>query len=1518
MYISKYPLAIMLLVFLLHFMLFAESVEQENILKAADSWIAQNTVFMEGNTEAIPSKATQLTASDGTALPLWLVDLSPTGYIIMGADDTLPPVVAFNANAPYSSTTPPLPEMLSRQGEIFQEVLNTPQTRGNDVATANQSRWQALLQPTRADSITPAVIIRQPMLSTTWNQDYPYNLLAPRSPDGSPAWAGCVPVAMAQLLKYHEWPPAGTEIVSSTDTDGDVTASLQADLSVPYEWELMRDNYDGKETALEALPIARLLFEAGVLLKANYGLDGTSALSKNISLSLIQKLKYASANYDYSNNVNIAQTKFYGKIREDMVIGRPCAVSYQVPDNPGHGFIADGLGISFGLDYYHFNYGWGGHHHGWYLLTDGYDKSVIDDATTNIQPEPIPVFRPMSFEQPSSFTLSWDFPKRLTAEAFTLSVTPQDSTRSSLSFNLSGTARSYTIWGQSGTNTYTLSAMVNGNWQAVSDGLTITVKENPTPMPTLTLESELSCLAGGLTTTTISSNNTLANLTVISSRPDILPDSAIVVSGSGKSRTIKLMPSSGSIGNLLLYVTAQDTAGNIVRKTALLSILENHSSSGWHTSLAKAVEEARNNQKLILLVAGNGDGTTNNFTNAICETSEIKAELLENYTLWYCDTKTSSEHSVFTKGLGNNFPLCAIIAPDDLSKRLRGKGGSMTIEETKLFLDKHSVFFNLNPAMTFDRGQSYPLELSYLDRDAVIHYRLDTLTPINFDPIADDVIMLTDTVTITARAFKNDTPIGDALSRTYTFSGWNTSLANAVAEAKADQKLILLVAGNEDSDTNFFKDTICETSDIKAELLENYTLWYCNYYASDEHSLFTQNLGNLFPLCAIIDPVDISKRIRGRGGSMTVTETKLFLDKHSLFFNLNPAMTFERSQTYPLELSCLDRDVIIHYRLDATTPTNDDPIADNLILLTDTVTITARAFKNASPIADAISKTYAFTGWNTSLDNAVAEAKNNHTLILLVTGNEDTATNNFKNTIYETSDIKAELLENYTLWYCNYFESDEHNVFTQGLGDNFPLCAIIDPDDLSRRLRGKGGSMSVAETKLFLDKHSVYFNLNPAMTFERGQAYPLELSCLDRNAVIHYRLDATTPTNNDPIVDDVILLTDTITIAACAFKNGSPITDELINTYSFTGKMPPPVLDKLPIDYFIDSCTLKATCATSGAVIRYTTDKYAYPTDESPVFPEEGLMVTEYTFVRVSAFKEGVIQSDYVQCELFPAYELDNANDIVSGSNNMTFFTTGTPWFVEEKTYLSAPNAVQSGTIKDNESTALIARVNGEGTIQFSWKASTEDYFDILSFYIDDELQTSISGKTEWKEMNIDVIGKGKHLLRWIYTKDAFNFDNDDCAWVDDITWTQGSKTDMTFKLVPGWNLIGTPLKLNEASIKLLKSFHPLEYAAESQTFQRAIHDYVPGSAFWIFSKKTTNLVLSGMLVENYKQKLYRGWNLITPLYGWNNSDELTINLAPVWYWDSSGYKPLLPTKNVLPGIGYWIYSDKERIIGEE
>ena len=1473
--------------------IYAGDVNPDDIQTAARRWISANVIFKAEQPDAKPTDAIRMTDSEGKQLPLWHVPLTPSGYLIMAADDTLPPVVAFDTKASFTKSSPtPLPAMLDKQGSIFQEALDQPQTRGNTIAQDNQLRWKRLLSTTRADSATPSTIITPQMLETEWDQISPYNFLSPSDSNYyTHSLAGCVPIAIAQILKYHEWPIAGNGTKTYRDAKGYLHANLKADFSFPIEWNLIENNYamtDETNITASELAVARLAMEMGVLVNANYELEGTGARINEIKDYLHQYLGYSEdAQYGYITSQDpLSMQILYMRLHDDMVSKRPALVA-----TTNHLFVADGLGTIDNLDYYHFNYGWGGFENGWYLLTDGYEETIVSEAITNITPAPVPVFKQMSVKQNSTFTLSWDFPKQLKADMFRLTKTARKSRKKVISSSIDGSERSYELTEQTGTNTYTLEAFIDGEWQTPSEGYTIKIVNNPAPLPVLACDEVLESTRGAAVTTNITSSVPLADVSVTSSRPDILPDSAITVTGSDTSWLLELAPESTSFGNVLLYLTATDTVGNTVKKTILVRV-KGWESLYWFDYFDDALQEAQDTGKMILLVEDYYFWVRNSdFCNDICEIDDIKEYLLDNYVLWYTSWSFDWEASRFTSGLYGLHPYAVIINPYDTSHRIRGICNP-SADEFRMFLNLDTlILFSMDDDEIYSHGNTYKLQISSFRKQAVIHYRLDGESPTLSDPIYTDPIPLTENTTVSARLFLDDKPIGETVTKNYVFLPiliWYDSLEETFEIAKASEKFILLVEDfYSTSSTSRFCQQICEREDIKEILLENYVLWYVDSFYDEESYQFTGGLYGGHPYIVVIDPIT-SKRICG-ACNLSSDDFREFLENDTLFFSLDTEEIYALGEIQELEISTLPKKAVIHFRLDSNEPTTNDLVYTEPLSLTETTTVSARAFVNGEPVSDVVSKTYTFLP-QIATPKLLASPSSFFTDSCLVTASCDTPDVTIR---YQTDGWSPN--QSSPVFPEDGLTIDESctvvvKAFKEGMkNSNIAKCkltAITELPEANAIISGKDVTMYSTDMSWFLQTET--FHSQPSAmqsaAINDGQSTSLiakvtgvgmlsfhwkvsseyadrlsfsidgiqqtyisgENNWSQKNYTITgdgdhyltwtYSKDISISSNSDCAwIDDIewknfvsifidgedaigfgeiaqyncmATLSDgstsritaiweltsndyatidenaivknenatgvnqTVTLNATVDLGGMTFTtskDILLSSGTLL-QVATPILNVNETAYFSDILNVTAICDTPNATIRYTLDG-SIPISFSPVFPENGLNITESAVLTVKAFRQDMKSSNPVQRKLIALTEMPS----FSSGDGILFGFMDAPWFIQRKTFNSAPTALQSASINDSETTSIIAKVTGTGILAFYWKASSETSFDELSFSIDGVEQDVISGETDWEQKTFTITGVGDHYLTWTYAKDRSASRYSDCAWVDDVSWIKAA-----------------------------------------------------------------------------------------------------------------------------------------------
>lgn len=273
---------------------------------------------------------------------------SESGFIILSADDVAAPMLGFCDHGTYDENTIS-PEMKWWLAEYGRQI---EYARENSAPVYKE-------MPTRGvkDAIAPLV-------KTKWDQGTPYNLMTPDI-DGKNCVAGCVATAMAQVMKYWNYPEIGSgegECTVTLPEGGSRKEKMQFD-EQEFDWANMLDTYKGNATDEQNQAVAYLMKACGYAVGMNYGLKQSSAALYYVSTSLISK-------FGYNRNIQFCQRDYYSLsdwsdlIYDELSAGRPVAYGGQSKDG-GHAFICDGYDSD---GYFHFNWGWSGVSDGYFLL----------------------------------------------------------------------------------------------------------------------------------------------------------------------------------------------------------------------------------------------------------------------------------------------------------------------------------------------------------------------------------------------------------------------------------------------------------------------------------------------------------------------------------------------------------------------------------------------------------------------------------------------------------------------------------------------------------------------------------------------------------------------------------------------------------------------------------------------------------------------------------------------------------------------------------------------------------------------------------------------------------------------------------------------------------------------------------------------------------------------------------------------------------------------------------------------
>jgi hypothetical protein len=191
-----------------------------------------------------------------------------------------------------------------------------------------------------------------PLISTNWNQDYPYNAYCPTGGGGPQghAYAGCVATAMSMVMKKWDWPDHGQGTHSYTP-EGYPTQTVDFE-NTYYQWSNMPNSCNNSNYQAVAL----LMYHCGVSVDMMYGGGSSGAYSQDVPDAIHDYFRY-------TEHANRLERDLYSKAEwEQMLLrnleyGFPLYYSGSDTDG-GHAFVCCGYRESDNKFY--FNWGWSG------------------------------------------------------------------------------------------------------------------------------------------------------------------------------------------------------------------------------------------------------------------------------------------------------------------------------------------------------------------------------------------------------------------------------------------------------------------------------------------------------------------------------------------------------------------------------------------------------------------------------------------------------------------------------------------------------------------------------------------------------------------------------------------------------------------------------------------------------------------------------------------------------------------------------------------------------------------------------------------------------------------------------------------------------------------------------------------------------------------------------------------------------------------------------------------------------
>lgn len=306
------------------------------------------------------------------------------GFVIISADDRVEPVLAYSTESIFDADN--IPENTAAWLDNYRQEISYALSHDFAASDNVSNRWQQI----KHNTLQPQKTGIEPLIQTTYGQGAYYNQYCPvalAGPNGHVP-TGCVATAMAQIIRYWEYPERGvgsyTYVANYASSGYGNHGTQSADFgNTTYNYSLMPNYLNSTTTNEQNNEVAKLMYHCGVSVNMMYAANGSGASSASVPSALQNYFAYPSG-ITYISRSNYTATNWQTIIREELNNLRPVLYDGRSNNSGGHAFVCDG----YEGNYFHINWGWEGSYNGNFQLNalnpGGYNFSGNQGAVIGI------------------------------------------------------------------------------------------------------------------------------------------------------------------------------------------------------------------------------------------------------------------------------------------------------------------------------------------------------------------------------------------------------------------------------------------------------------------------------------------------------------------------------------------------------------------------------------------------------------------------------------------------------------------------------------------------------------------------------------------------------------------------------------------------------------------------------------------------------------------------------------------------------------------------------------------------------------------------------------------------------------------------------------------------------------------------------------------------------------------------------------------------------------------------------
>lgn len=355
-------------------LLFAKDVDVNYAMRVAKHFYLQNNTASEAVSLKLVYEC-RTPKNVGTIIddkPIYYVfDVNGlNSFVMVSGEDLVTPILGYSTEGyfPVNNVNPEAQKWFENYKSQIIYVKENIKSTTEEITLKWRKYYENITVVQAAGRGAQAV---NPLCQTKWNQAPNENGACPYSNQyNERCVTGCVATAMAQIMKFWNYPSQGVGSHSYNDQNfGTQAANFGA---TTYNWAGM-----GNTLSSPNADVATLMYHCGVAVEMSYGVGATGGSSAFVVASLSPG--QACAEYAYKTYFGYDASSLQGVSRDNYIdanwisllkgeldAGRP--VQYAgFGQGGGHTWVCDGYDQN---NFFHQNWGWGGNSDGFFSLNN--------------------------------------------------------------------------------------------------------------------------------------------------------------------------------------------------------------------------------------------------------------------------------------------------------------------------------------------------------------------------------------------------------------------------------------------------------------------------------------------------------------------------------------------------------------------------------------------------------------------------------------------------------------------------------------------------------------------------------------------------------------------------------------------------------------------------------------------------------------------------------------------------------------------------------------------------------------------------------------------------------------------------------------------------------------------------------------------------------------------------------------------------------------------------------------------